>query len=98
MTAAEQLAERQTLLELLKGNYEIVTGIVRRLATLERIGTSVHVGFESSSLLVDLAGDAIPHLRRRLGLEPDPNLAPLSELFRRIQSQGSCRFSDRTSS
>jgi hypothetical protein len=84
MTPTE-LSDRQTLLELLKANYEILTGIVRRLAAWEKAGASnVSRRPESSSTAADLAEDAIPYLRQRLGLEPDLNLKVLSRLLRQI--------------
>jgi hypothetical protein len=87
MTPA-QLSERQTMLELLTANYEILTGIVRRLATWENVNPegvrSLLRRPESSSIAADLAGDVIPYLRRRLGLEPDPCLAELVQLLRLI--------------
>lgn len=78
MTAADQLAERRNLLDLLTASYEILTGIVRRWAVWERAGAHDLLRRpESPSTAADLAGDTIPYLRQRLGLEPDLNLVRL---------------------
>lgn len=74
-TITEAFAERRTLLDLPTANYEILTGHVRRWAVWERAGAHDLLRRpESSSTVAHLAGDAIPYLRSRLGLAPDPVL------------------------
>jgi hypothetical protein len=78
MTPQEQFAERHNILELLRANYDILSGIVRRWAVWERAGAMEFLRRSPlAPLAVELAGDTIPYLRRRLGLEPDPDLVSL---------------------